>query len=271
MTISAINSRRELNKWLEDNHGFDHGRILHISPQPGTPDDPPPETAELKIVYDIKGNYRAGTKMVYRVLMVRLRGITEFSLAEGGSIHPDNWSEGFEIPDRSEPIALTMFAPGLFTIACQALEVEQLPDLVETVQPYLSDREFSATVPDSQMPLPSGWLGLFNAKGLSPVWHILYGEPKPIEKVPTDNYEGWFLQLPEELEEHKQGLFFFSCKPVKSGFYFSMQDSGAPPALWRAAKEIAGEFPDVQIQCGNCTLTGPEWLKEIGSEGSAKT
>ena len=63
-----------------------------------------------------------------------------------------------------------------------------------------------------------------------------------------------------------QGIFFFACKTEENGFRIQIQNQGASEELWHSAKTIIGEYNDVEVQCGNCEFTGPEWIALIQKE-----
>lgn len=190
--------------------------------------------------------------------------IREYRFAEeDGPISPNHWSEGIESLSTDEGIAFTIELPAILTLRCGAILVEDLPHLVETVQPWLSDREVYACVPGMVPPTSAEWVTQFAQHGERVSWHIYADGPKPTSEVPFSEYRGWYLQDPSALDSQCQGIFFFASETTKDGLSVQVANAGASSHLWRAAQVILGEFSGVEVHWGNCVLSGPECLMEL--------
>jgi hypothetical protein len=258
----ALHTNREFESWLSRNGSFHDCRVLRLDPYPLEEGCVPPGSATLELAYQIEGNYKAYSQRVSRAFRLSASGIQRYSLPKDGRHFPDHYSEGIDILDDCEAVGFQIDVPALLTVVCSSVDAEELPRLVETVQPWLSDREVYAEVPEATMPLPQTWVDWFEQLGHTVSWHIYGGEPRPPAAVPQGDYKGWFLQAQEDLDRLHQGIFFLSCKPVGSGFSVHIENHGAAPSLWRTAHRILGSFREATIRCGNCEFTSAEWLEE---------
>ena len=266
MKINHIKTIDDFEKWLSENHWFADGRLQAYDPFPLLPSSPSPSEATIELAYQIKGNYKAYSKAVYRVFKLNLKGLKEYHIPEEGSLIPDHCMEGVELIESNQHIGFTLDVPLNFTIVCSEIIIEQLPDLIETVKPWLSDREVYAEVSERTLPKPEDWINLFKQKGHDVVWHIYSCESKDVNEVPVEKYEGWYLQTKTDLNLHHQGIFFFSCKNEKHGFRIQIQNQGASKELWHSAMIILGEFNNVEIHSGNCEFTGQKWLDNLNQQ-----
>jgi len=257
-----ISSAKALQEWLKGNDWFQDSRVLELNPRPESSLNPMPSEVTIDIASYAGGDHNENSKRMWRVFRLRATGIDEYRLEAGGTISEEHWSEGVEILDSQSPISLRFDLPGALTLRCAQITVEERPQFVETVKPWLSDWEVSARISSGSVPTPKEWLGLFKRHNQSPSWRTYGSESRPAHNVPEKDYEGWFLQAPDGQQE-RQGIFFFSCKPQAQGFSVHLQNQGASRVLWRAAMNILGEFKDVEIKCGNRKFSGTDWLAEL--------
>jgi hypothetical protein len=271
MSVLAINTRKQFEDWLTDNAFFAHARVMSLSPTPKRDPSNVPSAVTIELAYQIEGNYKAHSKRLSRVFRVRATNIAQYSLSADGVISSEHWSEGIEPIDSESPVAFELDAPGHLSMHCSEISVEELPNLTESVPPWLSNREVFAKAPTTLMPTPAQWQISFNALDQDVVWHTYRSEPKETAKVPNTNYEGWFLQVRRELDEAHQGIFFFSCRPEEHGFRVAIQNQGASKSLWQSAMRVLSEFDGVEIHCGNCEFSGPDFFREwtIGEESQS--
>lgn len=262
MTVLTINTRKEFDEWLTKNASFSDARVLSLSPIPEHDSSSVPSEVTVELAYQIEGNYKAHSIRVSRVFRIRATNIEEYRLAADGTVSSEHWSEGIEPFESDCPIAFKLDVPSLLTLCCSEIYVEELPNLTETVAPWLSDREVFAKVPALSVPTPAEWQTRFKGLDQDVVWHIYGCAPKKTAEVPSTNYEGWFLQTQEEMNENQQGIFFFACKPNGDGFQVQIQNHGASKSLWQAAMSVLAAFDGVEIHSGNCEFSGGEFLHE---------
>jgi hypothetical protein len=270
MAMLILDTRTRFEQWLSENDWFEDARVLSLKPFPNPERRLIPLTVNMEIAYQIEGNYKAYSTRISRVFQLIATGIQEYQLSTGDTFSSEHWSNGIEILESDSPIAFQMDIPGTLTLCCEMLAVEQLPDLVETVRPWLSDRDVAAKIPASAMPSPEEWIRLFKKHNLNVAWHIYGSESKPTSEVPPSDYEGWFLQVPEELCDEHQGLFFFGCKPDSVGFSVNIHNHNASTLLWHTAEVIIGQFQDVEVHCGNCEFHGSEWLEQLSKSNDVQ-
>lgn len=262
MNVLTIDTSKQFEDWLTDNGGFADSRILSLSPLPGPDSSILPSAATIELACQIDGNFKAHSKRVSQVIRIRATNIAHYSLSAGAVVSPEHWSEGMEAIESASPVAFEIDVPSRLSLHCSEISVEELPNLIETVTPWLSDREIFAKVPRTLMPTPSQWQTSFHALDQHVEWHIYRSQPEPTTKVPIGSYEGWFLQVPGDLDDAHQGVFFFSCRPEGQGFRVALQNQGASTALWQCAMRVLTEFDSVEISCGNCEFSGADFFRE---------
>lgn len=270
MAVLTINTRKGFEDWLIENAHFSDARVLSLSPTPEHNSSSVPSEVTVELACQIEGSYKAHSTRVSRVLRIQATNIAEYHLAGDGTVSSEHWSEGMESIDSDYPIAFEIDVPGPLTLCCSEISVEDLPDLIETVSPWLSDREVFAKVPAASLPTPAEWQTKFNELDQDVVWHIYRGAPQKTADVPSSNYEGWFLQAREDLIENQQGIFFFACKPDEDGFRVQIQNQGVSSSLWQAAMSILAAFHGGEIHCGNCEFSGGVFLAELENWNKAQ-
>ena len=257
-----VKTNKQFEDWLVEHNWLTDCRILLADPEP-TATTSPPKTITLEVAYQIAGNYRAYSSRTSRVFRIRPTGVLRYELSGSNSTSPNHWSEGLELVESRSCVSFQIDTPGIMTLHCNSLTIEELPNLVETVEPWISDREIFATVTGAELPTPEQWLSLFKDHDQDVNWHMYKSEPRDVGSITTSDYVGWFVQTSEGLDEQHQGVFFSECKPTNDGFRIALQNAGASDILWRALAEIVGEFRGVRIACGNCEFDGSEWLEYL--------
>lgn len=263
--MKVIKSHKEFLKWAEQNNYFEDASILKMMPFPSANQEQPP-TISIDLAYQIKGNYKANSIRKSRAFRLTSTSVTEYHLDHSGSYEPGHCTECMEVLESADSIGFCIDTPARLTLRCKELCVEKLPDIIETVKPWISKRDFYAEISSKKMPSPKDWTTMFANHGHNVIWHIYGGPPVHETHVPESNYTGWFLQEAACLDFDHQGIFFFSCSPTKSGFRLQVINYETSKALWHTMKTIAGEFQDAEIHCGNCEFTNTEWLKFLSSK-----
>lgn len=267
---NILRTPKEFGSWLSRHGSFHDCRVVRLDPHPGDETAPPPTGAILELAYQVEGNYKAHSRSVSRHFRFSLSGIRQYSLPADHQHHPGHCSEGVEILEDCGTIGFQIDVPALLTVQCDSILVQELPHLVETVKPWLSERDIHVKVPGAGLPTPHRWVEWFELQGQAVAWHIYGGEPTPSTGVPPADYQGWFLQIPKDIDETHQGLFFFSCKTEASGFSVQIENHGASYGLWQATKRILGQFDHGVVHCGNCEFTSQKWLEEVGKQRQAQ-
>ena len=260
-----LHNQIQFDSWLEENFWLDDAFIDELYPVPSIEGGPAPAEARLSFRMQIAGGYAAGDLRRVRCLRLRANNVSEYSISEAAGFAPGHCCEGAEAIDVQGKIGVTFDAPAKVRLVCETIDVEQ-NETEEVVEPYYSDRDFYAVASEGTLPSPSEWLRWYESHGLAVVWRYYASEEVPSEKVPQQNYSGWFLQLRDLLNEDPQGLFFFSGRQNAQGFvlqisnYSSSQTWAAGrPNLWKFAADYIASLPAVTLRCGNATLTPDEW------------
>jgi hypothetical protein len=264
MSTRTLETSAQFEAWLNEHRWFADACVLSLTPLPCAGQGPLPESVTMELAYQIDGNWRAHSISTSRHMKLIATNIREYRLLEDRPISPTHCSYGMElVSSADDALAFSIDLPAILILRCGKATVEALPDLVEIIQPRLSNKDVSADVQGDRMPTPEEWVRLFEGQGAGVAWHV-YGEQlKTTSEVPELDYRGWFIQDPQNLDVGHQGIFFFYCDANEHGFEVAIQNHGASPQLWRVAKRILGQFKHVQIRCGNCIMTGPEWLDAL--------
>jgi len=261
--MKKIKLRSEFEKWVETNYYFEDARMLHLEPIPGINNNELPSNIVMELAYQIEGNYKAYSVRKSRVFRLIFSSIAEYKLLGDEPYNPEHWSECMEIIESNLPIAFLIDVPGRLTLTCNEVNIEELPLLIEKVQPWLSNREIYAEINSMLMPTPEDWIQLFANYNHTVVWHYYKGEPVHVSNVPISNYVGWFLQEPNTLDFDHQGIFFFTCAPNNLGFNLHIENHNASGSLWASVQKVIGNFKNAKINCGNCEFDNQQWLDYI--------
>jgi hypothetical protein len=264
MDLISINTKQELTNWLEENGNFEEAHCVEISPLPHSSDSPVPSEVIIVLKYLIEGNFKAFTPHTYRVIRVTCHSVQEFTI-EDNSFNAKVCIDGIQMLDV-EDLGIQSYVPSLLTLICKSIAVEELPSVIESREPWLSNRDIWVEVSNESKPSPKQWRERFLKMGQNVEWHIYSTTAKDVNDVPIDDYDGWFLQYPEVDDLARQGVFFSSCNDTAKGFNVSLSNHGASAELWEAVKEIIGSFTDALIHCGNCEFSSMEWNKVLSTK-----
>ena len=268
MRISTI---EELDRWLDENCWFEDGHVLSLWPEPSVAGNRLPSSVNLQLAYQIAGGWEAGGSRVLRVFGLEAIGVREWSLNTFDSYEPDHCMEGIDRIDTEEGLGLILDVPGRLSLKCSELLIESQFELNEQIKPSLSDHEFSAAVTGQNLPSPGEWIERLRRLGLQAVWRRYGGQAEPTSQVPSD-YTGWLLQTQERIAEHPAGLFFSHCGPNKNGdlvVHIQSCYDNHSDALWVACGRVVGSLAGSVVRCGNCRLTGKQWLEYLDGGGTA--
>ncbi|MCH9672194.1 MAG: hypothetical protein K0U93_12165 [Gammaproteobacteria bacterium] len=130
-----ITSAAQFEEWLGDNAWFQDGCVLSVGPVPGSLEASLPSTVIMELAYQIAGNFKAHSTSVSRLFRIRASGIERYYLPDGESPSSGHCLEGISQVESCCPIAFQMDTPGMLTLHCATLEVEELPNRIETVRP----------------------------------------------------------------------------------------------------------------------------------------
>jgi hypothetical protein len=151
-------------------------------------------------------------------------------------------------------------------LACREMIISEQPGGVVKVVQYLSDTSVSITVRGEPKPTPAWWIERFTECGVNVAWRILGDAAVPAERVPKDDYTGWFLQEVDAIESTRHGLLVSFSHDTSTSFHASFewhQNEVSPARICSALAQIVAGFKDCEVQCGNCKLTGSQWQKAV--------
>jgi hypothetical protein len=266
-----ISTIEELDRWLDENCWFEDGYVLSLWPKPSPSGNQPHSRATLQLAYQVSGGWEAGDTRILRVFGVEAIGVREWSINTPDSYLPDHCMEGIDRIETGEGLGLIFDVPGPVSLICSELVIERQPDRTEPIKPKPSDREFSAIVPSRTRPSPTDWIEWLRRMGLEAVWRRYGGEAEPASQVP-DDYTGWLLQTPKRIGESQAGLLFFHCGPNQNGdlvIHIQSYYDNNCQGLWAACGRVLGSMSGSVVRCGNCRLTGKQWLEYLDRGGTA--
>jgi hypothetical protein len=259
----------QLSDWLGANGWFEDAFVLALDPPPQADGAGTPDRVTLELGQQIAGGLRAGETRTLRVIRVEAVGVRKWSQDDPAPLEPGYClPDGIDLHEPEGSLGLVLDLPGRPALVCSRLSVVPLPDLTERVEPCASDRMFWAIAPGRPRPMPAEWVVWVRDAGLEAVWRRYGEEPEPTALVPED-YTGWLLQEPGRIAVSPTGLFFFQCGPDREG-NLAIQIEAIDEVcsgLWAACGRVVGSMPGVEVHCGNCRLTGEQWLEYLGGGG----
>lgn len=257
-----IDTAQAFGSWLSENFWLHDAVVDALEPLPDPAGrESTPASVRLLLSMQIGGSYRAGQERRIRQLEIIARGVSQYSLSDGGSFTAGHRSEGAAVFLSAHPIALKLDVPGVLRLACEVLEVAQT-ERAELVPPWLSPREFSASA-RGHLPTPAQWTGFFTALGLPVTWRYYAGPSTEASHVP-DDYAGWFMQMSERVSATTGGLFIRTAEQRGSAFVVTAENHDEEMAdLWVVAGTMLGAFAHARISCGNVELPGDQWTAHL--------
>ena len=259
--MRTLETRQAFIDWLEQQDWLQEAFVDSVVPlpQPGALPD------KVRLVFRVQtaGGVCAGDHRRMRELVLSATGVSRFELPPDG-LASGNCCEGADIPqDSSSAISFSIDVPLELRVDCAQLEVVER-EWDEVVPEWLSDREFSAVVPDAPLPRPEHWIQALRLSGLDVAWRYYGGPATPEASVPSD-YEGWFLQQKDRVSLTLGGVLFLAAKTDTTGFRVHLQrQTEKNDPVWSACARYLCDFRGVEIHCGNSKLSGPTWAARIG-------
>jgi hypothetical protein len=249
--------------------GFEGDFVVELALMPQVQGVEFPPRVSIELGQQIVGGYEAGGLRTLRIVRVEAIGVQRWSLDQPASIELDSClADGVELLEPEGSIGLAFDLPGRPTLVCSGVILSPHVDRTDTIKPWASDRMFLAVVPGHPRPRPAEWIERLRGIGLYAVWRRYGSEAEPASDVPED-YAGWFLQTPERINESPGGLCFYDCSLSKDGNLMLQLDAYDVNShgLWAACGRKIGSMPDSMIHCGNCGLTGEQWLEYLRGGG----
>jgi len=261
-----ISTQDALIQWLESYDWFDTSEItdylstLRISADTGKV----PETVTFKLSFVSAGSLTAGGEQTIRCFLFQPIGVSEWRANDIVACFEGMHTQGLEVDDESTKLRLIIDENIYLT--CEELEIVEQPEQVVKVVPWLSDSMVSIIVRGEAKPAPVWWIERFTEYGVNVAWRILGDVAVPAERVPKDDYTGWFLQEVDAIESTEHGLMVSFSQETASSFHASFDwhpYEASQARIWPALAQIIAGFKDCDVQCGNCRLTGTQWQQAV--------
>jgi len=252
----VFENNSDFGKWLESNYWFQDGYLLDYKVEESK------SAIYLKIAYQIEGTYEANTERTLRIFSVRAEGVNSNTALEEGEWSKDHCMEGLDLKDSCF-ILFTLDVPKPIEIECRSVTINQEPNKIEVVQPWLSETEIFISVQADNLPTPEEWLQWFSEQGHCLGWRYYSGEQKEASAIPRQEYDGWYLQAVDMIQQTSQGLFFRHCKDNGNSFDISFQRTELSDNVWSSLKQVILRFKNIEIRSGNCKFNNEQWGRRV--------
>lgn len=245
-----ITNRNKLEEWLDQNYWFEEGFISEINESN--------QGIEIIVGYQTVGTYIAGEK----------QELKEFSLKPNGII---NWTyqKDLYIPTKESCIngidllengfGLKFDTPNVFELTCESLEISE-PKITQTyTQPSISNNEIYITATKKEVPTVNYWVKKFEEHNIKTGFRYFASEHIISEKVPYPNYNGYFIQILNKINETQQGLFFKFITLENGELRIGIKNGYENKELFKAFQSIVSDWKNTSINSGNVKFTGKEF------------
>ncbi len=260
---TIMKNNTELERWLGEHTWFEDAFAIKVDPDPAAANAP--DSIRLVLGDQVEGGYVAGAERKIQDYVLAASEIRRSTLGPELSFVPGNCCQGIEVVPTSAGVAFRIDVPGTLEIVCGSLLIEAQAERREQVPPWISDREFGATVQGMPVPPPEQWEAWFRTVGAEVCWRMYGGEAREAPADPR-NYEGWYLQEPATIPETSGGVLFFVCREREGALVLQWQREGTSDDLWKAAQQVIALL-EPEAWCGNCRFSAAEW-RRFAADGS---
>jgi hypothetical protein len=257
---TIVKNNAELERWLDEHTWFEDAFAIRVDPDPSAANAP--DSIRLVLGEQVEGGYVAGTERGIQDYVLTAAEIRRSTLGPDLVFAPGNCCQGIEVVTTSEGVGFRIDVPGTLEIVCGSLLIEAQAQRREQVPPWISDREFGATVPGIAVPAPAQWVAWFRKVGAEVCWRMYGGEAREGPGDPS-NYEGWYLQEPSAIRGTAGGVFFFACREREGALVLQWQRGEVSDALWKASQQVIALLEPAEAWCGNCQFSAEEWRRFV--------
>ncbi|NQZ06908.1 MAG: hypothetical protein HRT35_07075 [Algicola sp.] len=251
-----FDNNAELSEWLDSNYWFEDGFMLNYT------FDQKSNSISMLLAYQIDGTYEANTQRTLKVFSVKALAVINCTSLEEDEWSADHCMEGVNVT-ASDVVSFALYCPKFIEIECSRVIVNEEPNRVEVVKPWLSGTELFISVHGANLPSPGDWLSWFKTFGHDLGWRCYGGDLTDTAKVPQRSYDGWFLQETSQMSQTTQGLFFKHCSQSGNTFRVSFQRTELRDPVWQSLKEIVLRYKDIEISSGNCKFNNEQWAIKL--------
>ena len=263
---AIIRSKKDLAELLDEFGWFEDGHCLTLTPPPTK--KMPPRRVELVLRDAGIGGFRPGDVRAYRAVKLTSTDVGEWSFEGGGEFFhsPQHCTEGAELIDLPDSFGVTLDVPSIIRLLARSFTFERLPEVSEVVAPWTSERDLHVDAASGHLPTPSDWIARLEHEGLAAHWRRYGDGPAPVDRVPEEDYSGWFLQRPERTSESNGGVMFRAFDDG-TRLMIVLDRWEADDELWDAVRRSAGlMFPEATFRSGNSSFLANEWTAHLSHE-----
>ena len=146
MVVSEIfENNPDFSEWLDSNYWFEDGFLLDYA------FDQKSNSISMLLSYQIDGTYEANTQKTLKVFSVKAEAVINRTSLEEDEWSADHCMEGINVKD-SNFVSFTLDSPKFIKIECRRIIVNEAPNKVEVVKPWLSDTELFISVKGANLP-----------------------------------------------------------------------------------------------------------------------
>jgi len=246
-----INSRNQLQEWLDKNYGFEDGFISSIENLDNI--------LTIKVGYQTKGTYVAGKKQELIEFAIRPKRISKWNY-DTSKFQPsyDSCILGIELTNKE--LGLKFDTPYVFELVFDSIEIDA-PQFIKTyTKPWISDKEIFFTASSNELPRPKYWIDCLRKFGHEVCFRYFGGDEIKCEKVPYPDYVGYFLQHKNLINDTDCGLFFSSLKQSGGEIGVSIENKDEKTRdIFNTIQKIATDWDLSKVNCGNVEFKKSEW------------
>jgi hypothetical protein len=262
---------RQLAEVLTPVDWFEGGRCADASPPPGPAATP--KSVELVLRDAGEGGLRPGDLRTHRVLRLVALDVREWSHEGTSYVHlPDHLISDLDPVEERRGFGFTVDVPSRIRLIARSFDAERLPDVVEAFGAWASDRELFVAVPSGELPAPRAWVEAIAAAGGDVGWRTYAGDIAPPDRVPPDDYDGWFLAPPALVAARPDGVQVVLHRG-QAGLTIKLERSSADEvdsACWSAVcRAAAALVPAGEFMSGNCRFSADEWRSHLAAAAAS--
>src|SRR5690606_4963496 len=252
-----IDSRNKLEKWLDQNYGFEDGFISEINDSKNG--------LEIVVGYQTAGTYVAGEKQELKEFSLKPNGIINWTYKKD-LFTPTKESCIIGIDLTEHGLGLKFDTPNLFELTCESLEISE-PKITQTyTKPWTSNSEIYITSAEREVPTVNYWIEKFGEYGFKTGFRYFASELIQSEKVPFPDYSGYFIQTLNKISETQKGLFFKFIGLENGELRIGIENKDENKELFKTIQSIISDWTNTIINSGNVEFTGNEF-KEFLENG----
>lgn len=249
-----IRDKNSLAEWLDQNEWFEDGFISKIIRNKAN--------LTIRMGYQSAGTYIAGEPKELTEYELKPKNVSSWTWESENDFRPsyDSCIEGVDILEAG--FGLKFETPKIIELACEYIEIEEPLTINTVTKPWISQREFFAKAHGWRSPSPDYWIKELKLRGLDVGFRYYCGEWRDVSRIPYPDYSGYYVQHLDKIDQTKEGVFLRFVNHNDSGLRMTIElKEFVSEDIFKEMQSIMSNWPNVNINCGNVSFTGEEWIK----------